>query len=87
MSDQLVGWLRTVVPATWSAFVTWLATLAVPNTITGPLGQAGELVVAPIVIAIVYPLLRAVEAHLPDWLTRVLLGSCKVPTYRKPDTP
>jgi hypothetical protein len=81
MPDRLIGWLRTVVPVAWSAFVTWLATLCVPEAITGPLGDAGDLVVTPIVLALVYPLIRWIEPRLPDWLTRILLGSAKAPTY------
>jgi hypothetical protein len=37
--------------------------------------------VMPIVLGMFYPLLLNVEKHLPDWLTRVLLGSTKPPSY------
>jgi hypothetical protein len=81
MSDRVVGWLRTVFPGAWSALISWLITLGLPDIVTGALGNAGELVVLPIVLAIVYPLVRWIEPYLPDWLTRVLLGSAISPTY------
>lgn len=81
MSDTLTSWLRTVVPALWSALVAWLVSLGVPQAVTDALGGLGQTVVVPLVLAAVYAALRAVEPHLPDWLTRLLLGSAKVPTY------
>ncbi|WP_158852840.1 hypothetical protein [Saccharothrix deserti] len=84
MSDRLVAWLRTVVPVAWSALVAWLISLGTPPYLTDALGGAAELLVVPILVGVVYPLARSVEARLPDWLTRVLLGSAKPPTY--PDT-
>lgn len=42
---------------------------------------AADLVVLPIVVGVVYPIARAIEGQLPDWLTRVLLDSAKPPTY------
>jgi hypothetical protein len=87
MSDRFVSWLRTVVPVAWSALVAWLVSLGVPEVVTGALGNAGELVVMPIALAVVYPLVRWIEPHLPDWLARVLLGSPSAPTYRRRGEP
>jgi hypothetical protein len=81
VSDRLVAWLRTVVPVAWSALVAWLISLGAPAYLTDALGGAAELLVVPIVVGVVYPLARTVEARLPDWLTRVLLGSARTPTY------
>jgi hypothetical protein len=81
MSDRFISWLRTVFPVAWSALIAWLASLCVPTFITGALGAAGELVVLPIVLGVVYPLVRWIEPRLPAWLTRVLLGSARPPTY------
>ncbi|GAA5104864.1 hypothetical protein [Haloechinothrix salitolerans] len=86
MSDRFISWLRTVVPVAWSALVAWLVSLGVPDFVTGALGSAGELVVLPIVLGVVYPLVRWIEPRLPDWLTRVLLGSAQPPTYRRSDS-
>lgn len=87
MSDRLISWLRTVVPGLWAALVAWLVTLGVPTYVTDALDGAGALVVVPIVLGVVYPILRAAEARLPDWLTRVLLGSPRPPTYRNNKPP
>jgi hypothetical protein len=85
MSDRFISWLRTVVPVAWSALVAWLVSLGVPDFVTGALGSAGELVMLPIVLGVAYPLVRWIEPRLPDWLTRVLLGSAQPPTYRRSD--
>ncbi|MGI8309306.1 hypothetical protein [Saccharopolyspora hattusasensis] len=53
-----------------------------PHWISGPLGEAGPTVVVPLVLAAVYAALRALEPHMPAWLTRLLLGSNQPPTYR-----
>ncbi|MGI8308782.1 hypothetical protein [Saccharopolyspora hattusasensis] len=82
MSDQLRSWLRTVVPAAWSALVAWLVTAGAPDWLTDPLGDAGLTLVVPIVLAAVYAGLRKVEPHLPPWATRVLLGSNTPPSYQ-----
>jgi hypothetical protein len=82
MSDRFVSWLRTVFPVAWSALLAWMASLCVPTFVTGALGPAGELVVLPIIVGVVYPVVRWIEPRLPDWLTRVLLGSARPPTYR-----
>jgi hypothetical protein len=39
------------------------------------------VLVLPVVVGVVYPIARAIENRLPDWLTRVLLGSAKPPDY------
>ncbi|MER7009882.1 hypothetical protein ABT324_00440 [Saccharopolyspora sp. NPDC000359] len=84
MSDQLTAWLRTIVPAAWSALVAYLVTAGAPAWITGPLGDAGPTLVVPIVLAAIYAGLRAVEQYLPAWLTRLLLGSNTPPNYNGP---
>ncbi|PKW12610.1 hypothetical protein [Saccharopolyspora spinosa] len=81
MSDQLTAWLRTKVPAAWSALIAWLITVGAPDWLTDPLGDAGNTLVVPVVLAAVYALLRKAEPHLPPWATRVLLGSNTPPTY------
>ncbi|WP_263251645.1 hypothetical protein [Saccharopolyspora rosea] len=83
MSDQFTAWLRTTVPAAWSALVAWLATLGAPDWMTGPLGDAGNIVIVPIVLGAVYALLRWAEPRMPAWLTRILLGSTTPPVYAR----
>jgi len=54
---------------------------ALPEGVGVVLNTFWEAVAYPTVLAVVYPLLRSLEAKLPDWLTRVLMGSAKPPTY------
>lgn len=81
MDTQLTSWLRTVVPALWSTLIAWAVSLGLPDTVTTVAEGLGEAVVFPIVLAAVYAGLRRLERHLPDWLTRTLLGSAKTPNY------
>lgn len=88
MSDTVIAWLRTVVPGGWAALITGLVSLGAPTYLTDALGNATNLVVLPIVLGVVYPVLRKIEASLPDWLTRILLGSAQPPSYLdKHETP
>lgn len=83
MSDWLRSLVRTVVPGAWAAFVLWLASLGLPQAAVDWLGS--ETVAAKVAelaaLAVVYGFVRWVEPHLPDWLTRVFLGSAKAPSY------
>ncbi|GGM64946.1 hypothetical protein GCM10012275_39310 [Longimycelium tulufanense] len=81
MSNRLTAWLRTVVPAAWSALITWLVALGAPEWLTTPLGAASEPVIVPIVLGAVYAGLRWLEPHLPAWLVTILAGSHRTPSY------
>ncbi|MGW5645075.1 hypothetical protein ACWEV3_41040 [Saccharopolyspora sp. NPDC003752] len=81
MSDQLTAWLRTIVPAAWSALVAYLVTLGAPTWLVDGLGDAGPTLVVPLVLAAVYALLRRIEPYLPPLLVRLLMGSTKQPVY------
>lgn len=83
MSDRLRSWLRTVLPGAWSVLVLWLVSLGLPQSFADWLNS--DVVVTQVVqvasAAVVYAFLRWVEPHLPDWLTRVFMGSAKQPQY------
>lgn len=82
MSDRLVAWLRTVVPALWASLVAYLVSeLGLSESLAGFLDGLGQQLVVPAVLAGVYALLRWLEPHLPNWLTALLLGSARPPTY------
>ncbi|MEV6879725.1 hypothetical protein [Amycolatopsis sp. NPDC051128] len=81
LGDRLVSWLRTIVPSLWAAAIAWLAGLGLPESVTSAVDGLGQLVLLPAALATVYPLLRAVEAKLPAWATRLLLGSNRPPSY------
>lgn len=84
MSDQLIAWLRTVVPAAWSAVIAALVTAGAPAWLVDGLGDAGPTLVVPIVLGVVYALLRWAEPRLPVPIARVLLGSARPPKYTPP---
>lgn len=91
MSDGVTSWLRTIVPGLYSAAITALLTWAaveVPWLITvldalhiDPLAPGVVLAVVALVLGAWHALWRRVEPRLPDWLTRVLLGSAASPLY------
>ncbi|MFF5988128.1 hypothetical protein [Prauserella flavalba] len=81
MSDKLTSWLRTVFPWAWSLLVAWLVSLGLPDAVTGWVSGLGTVVADVAVGAVVYAFLRWVEPRMPDWLTRVFLGSAKPPIY------
>lgn len=86
MSDWLRSLLRTVLPGAWSVLVLWLASIGLPDSFTAWLGsdQVVTQVVQIASAAVVYAFLRWVEPRMPDWLTRVFLGSARPPTYTEP---
>ncbi len=84
LGDRLVSWLRTVVPGLWALVIGWLVGLGLPDSVTGAVDGLGRMVLIPAALAVVYPLLRAVEARMPPWLTRLLLGSNQPPRYWNP---
>lgn len=83
MSDRLRSWLRTVLPGAWSVLVLWLVSLGLPQSFADWLNS--DAVVTQVVQvaagAVVYAFLRWVEPVLPDWLTRIFMGSAKQPQY------
>lgn len=91
MSDFVTSWLRTVVPGLWSALVTALLAWAVTSApwlldvfealhidLESP---ATVVFVMGLVLAIWYALWRRIEPHVPDWLSRLAMGSAKMPLY------
>ena len=86
MSDYLRSVVRTVLPGAWAALVLWLVSLGLPQSAADWL--ASETVATKVVevatLAAVYAFVRWIEPHIPDWATRLLLGSAKPPTYPAP---
>lgn len=82
--DTLTAWVRTVVPALWSAGIAYLAArYALPAVVVTYADGVGAQVIVPVVLAIVYAGIRWMESRpwVPAWVTVVLTGSPKVPTY------
>jgi len=86
----LTSILRTIVPYLWGTFIGWaLALVPVLEPLRADLlayGDAAVPIIAVILAAAWYALWRWLEPRLPDWLTRILLGSAKTPTYANANT-
>lgn len=85
ISDKVVSYLRTVVPVLWGSVVSFILQF-VGSDLNEPISNALNsepvgIAVTAIVIGVWYWLWRRVEPHIPDWLTRIVLGSAKAPTY------
>jgi hypothetical protein len=91
LGDRGASILRTTIPAAWGTVVAqllaWLAPL-LPGDVGTSLDDllSSELAIAFITaaaIAVWYALWRIVEPRIPDWLTRLVLGSAAAPAYSK----
>lgn len=89
ISDRVVSWLRTVVPVLWGTVVTAILRTTTPH-LPGDLGAAlaswlgSEPTLALVTATVIgawYALWRWAEPRLPDWVTRVVLGSAQTPIY------
>jgi len=89
LSDRAVSYLRTVVPVAWGSLVGLLLGWVAPH-LPGDLGatlaqllggEAAIALVSGLAIAGWYALWRRVEKRIPDWLTRIVLGSAAAPSY------
>lgn len=81
MSDFVRSVLRTAFPVAWGSLVAWLVTLGLPASVTDTIAGFGQHAAEVVIAVVVYAVVRWIEPHIPDWLTRVLLGSAKPPTY------
>ena len=84
LSDRAVSYLRTIVPVLWgsllSAVLPALPWLPV-EVVEWLSGDAAALAVTALAIAAWYVVWRWLEPHVPDWLTRFVLGSAQPPIY------
>lgn len=85
MSDKVIAWLRTVVPALWGLAVAWLVT-RVPalQVVADGLNGAGLAILVPVAVALWKWVFNAAQNAMPAWLTAVLLGHPAAPTYSRP---
>lgn len=81
MTDMATSWVRTIVPGLWAAVVAWLVSLGLPESFGDQLEGLTDSLLVPVALAGVYALIRWVEPRLPDWLSRVLTGSARTPSY------
>ena len=84
LSDRAVSYLRTIVPVLWGSLLSavlpalpWLPA----EVVEWLSGDAAALAVTALAIAAWYVVWRWLEPHVPDWLTRLVLGSAQPPAY------
>ena len=88
MSDKVIAWLRTVVPALWGLVVAWLVTRVPALAAFGDVANGvGSVVLVTAAVAAWKWVFTAAESALPSWLTAVLLGHPAAPTYQRPAPP
>jgi hypothetical protein len=82
MSDKVIAWLRTVVPALWGLVVAYLVTrIPALSGIADGLNGVGLSILVPVAVAAWKLVFNAAEGALPPWLTAILLGHPAAPTY------
>ncbi len=89
LSDRGASYLRTVIPTLWGTFVAQVFVAISPHLPVDVVdalrdwlsGPAAVGVATAAGIAVWYWVARRVEPHVPDWLTRIILGSAAAPTY------
>lgn len=82
LSDRVISVVRTLVFGAWVLGLGWvMSKFAIPEVFRVQVDGLGQLVITWLLMSVLYPLLRKTEAKLPPWLTRILLGSNKTPTY------
>jgi len=87
MSDRVIAWLRTVVPAAWGSLIVWLVAQApdLPEYVVAWLeSEATVVLITSAAIGLWYIVWRQVEGKIPDWLIRLALGSSQAPSYTAP---
>jgi len=84
LSDRAVSYLRTTVPVLWGSLIALLLRTLPDLPAEVATALESEAVVGAIValaIVVWYWVWRRLEPHVPDWLTRIVLGSAAAPTY------
>ena len=84
LSDRAVSYLRTTVPVLWGSLIALLLRTLPDLPAEVATALESEAVVGAVValsIVVWYWVWRRLEPHVPDWLTRIVLGSAAAPTY------
>lgn len=84
MNDYFRSLIRTAVPAVWGAALVWATGyMPLPADVVAVLDRADDVVLVPAAMAGLYAGFRWLESRrwMPQWLTRVLLGSATAPAY------
>ena len=79
-SDKVAAWLRTAVPIGWGALVAFLLS-RFPSLHELLVNPAVTMVVTGAVVVAWYSLWRWLEPRLPAWLTILVMGYDRSPSY------
>lgn len=87
MSDRVVSWIRTIVPVLWGSLIAWA--FRTFDWLEGALEYLhldphDPALIAGLTVAAIgawYALVRWAEPRLPEWVTRIVLGSAREPEY------
>lgn len=86
IEDAVVRQLRTIVPVIWGSIVSFIlqfvAVDLVPAVQSALESEAVAFAITATVIWGWYWVWSKVGHHIPDWLSRLVMGSEKEPTYR-----
>ncbi|MCP2262667.1 hypothetical protein LX15_006409 [Streptoalloteichus tenebrarius] len=84
MTDNAVSLVRTLVPSLWGTVVAWLVGVGLlPGDLADDARGLATTFLVPVAISGVYAGFRWLETRswIPVWLSRLLLGSTRQPTY------
>ncbi|RHA43678.1 hypothetical protein [Cellulomonas rhizosphaerae] len=92
LSDRAVSYLRTAVPALWGAAIAATLKALAPHLPPALYQQLADVLSSALAQSLVvsaaiagwYWVWRRAEPYIPDWATRVVLGSARTPAYRAP---
>jgi hypothetical protein len=79
----VVSVIRTAIPTAWGAVIVWLVGLSLLPAELVAQAEGFAVVLTAVAIALFYALVRWQECQpwSPLWLSRLLLGSAKAPSY------
>jgi hypothetical protein len=81
--SDVVSVIRTAIPTAWGAVIVWLVGLSLLPAELVAQAEGFAVVLTAVAIALFYALVRWQECQpwSPLWLSRLLLGSAKAPSY------
>lgn len=83
MSDKVIAWIKTVVPGAWGALIAYIVTqVALPQSLQDYLTDPLTItLVVGASVALWKIVWDKVDDYIPDWLSRIVLGSAQQAVY------
>ena len=89
IGNGVASWIRTVVPGLWALAVGVLLQwwTGIPTEIADALDSEMAIgAITWVILALWYGIWRWLEPRLPNWLTSILFGLSRQPTYANENT-